>query len=372
MKIAIIHDWLTEEGGGAEKVLSALVEIFPKADLYTLICTWDKRQKKQHSLENTKIFTSSLQRLPWAKKAYRNYLPLMPYLIQQFDLSEYDLIISSSYCVAKGVITGPDQIHISYCHSPVRYAWDLQHQYLRESGLTSGLKSILVRKVLNDLRDFDFRTSQAVDHFIVNSSYIKKRVWKFYKRDSTVVFPPVDTSNYHVVYDKEDYYFTCSRLVSYKKIKTIVEAFADLPEKRLIVAGTGPDFNEIANIASKNVTMLGYVEFEKLVELMQKARAFLYMAEEDFGIVPVEAQSCGTPVICYGKAGVLDSVINNITGIFFDEQTKESLINAIAKFEENTKQYDPKVISDHAKNFSIDIFKNEVTKIVTDLLNQRG
>lgn len=232
----------------------------------------------------------------------------MPLAIEQLDVSKYDLVISSSHAVAKGVITGPDQLHISYVHSPIRYAWDLQHQYLRESGLDKGIKGTLARYILYKIRNWDYRTANGVDSFVSNSDFIARRIHKVYRRKATTIYPPVDVSAFNYQGDKEDFYLTASRMVPYKKIDVIVQAFNKMPDKKLVVIGNGPDFNKIKSIAGSNVKILGYQPFEVLKDHMQRVKGFVFAAEEDFGITPVEAQACGTPVIAFGKGGSLKSI----------------------------------------------------------------
>ena len=360
LRVAVVHDWLTDNGG-AEKVLSAILDLFPSADIFTLVKS-DKFHDAQ--IDKLKVTTSFIQRLPWASKYYRNYLPFFPVAVEQFDFSNYDLVLSSSYCVAKGVITGPDQLHISYCHSPMRYAWDLQFQYLKEAGLENSFKGKLTRLLLNKLRLWDYASSARVDHFISNSEFIKKRINKCYRRSSQVIYPPVDVDKFQLNEVKKSYYFTCSRLVQYKKIQLIVEAFNKMPDKRLVVAGTGPEFDKIKSIASSNIELLGYVEFKKLKRLMEQAKCFVFAAEEDFGIIPVEAQACGTPVIAYGKGGCLETVIDGVTGLFFYEQEVEAIAAAVSRFED--MRWDCHTIRNHSEKFSLNKFKSNFLSFVTD------
>lgn len=362
MKVAIIHDWLVD-AGGAEKVLEALLDIYPQADIFTVVCFMDK--EKIPWLKGRKITTSFIQKLPLAKKKYRGYFPLMPLAVEQFDLSEYHLVISSSYCVAKGVITGPDQLHVSYCHSPMRYAWDLQTQYLKESNLQRGFKSILTRWILHKMRIWDVRSSFGVDHFIANSNFIARRIEKVYRRESKVIYPNVAVADFNLQNKKKDFYFTCSRMVPYKKIDLIVEAFSLMPDKKLIVIGDGPDMSKIKAKAGSNIELLGYQSFAVLKQHMEDAKAFVFAAEEDFGIVPVEAQACGTPVIAYGKGGSLETVKDGITGVFFDKQNIESIIQAVSRFELGN-EYDPLVIREHAETFSTKRFKNEIKNFIDE------
>lgn len=368
MKIAVVHDWLVVYGG-AEKVLEQILNIYPEADLFALVDFLD--EDKRDFIKDKKVKTSFIQRLPKAKTKYRNYLPLMPLAIEQLDLSKYDLIISSSYCVAKGIITSPNQVHISYVHSPIRYAWDLQHQYLKEAGLTKGLKGWLAKIILHYMRIWDTRTSNGVDYFIANSKFIAKRIWKCYRREADVIYPPVDVEAFEYCDQKEDFYLTASRMVPYKKMDLIVEAFTQMPDKKLIVIGTGPDFNKIQKIAQghDNIKLMGYQPFSVLKEHMQKAKAFVFAAEEDFGITPVEAQACGTPVIAYGKGGALETVRglevkDNPTGVFFYKQNEESLIKAISYFENNLEKIRFEDCRKNALNFSINKFRIQMNKYI--------
>lgn len=326
----MVHDWLVTYAG-AEKVLEQFLKLYPHADIFTIVDFLP--EKDRAFLNGHRITTSFIQKLPFAKTKYRNYLPFMPLAIEQFDLSGYDIVISSSHAVAKGVITGPYQKHICYIHSPIRYAWDLQHQYLKESGLDQCSKGWIAKYILHKIRIWDVRTAYSVDAFIANSEYIAKRVWKVYRRESTVIYPPVDVEAFELCEQKEDFFLTASRMVPYKKIDIIVEAFSKMPDKKLIVIGDGPDMQKIKAKAGPNVFLMGYQPFEILKEYMQRARAFVFAAEEDFGITPVEAQACGTPVIAFGRGGVRETVLENETGLFFEEQSTESLIVAMKKFD---------------------------------------
>lgn len=351
MKVAIIHDWLVVNGG-AEKVLQEMVTVYPGADLYTLVnflpakdATW---------LDGCTIHTSFIQSLPFAKKRYRLYFPLFPLAIEQFDMSAYDLVLSSSHAVAKGVITGPQQIHICYCHSPARYAWDLQHDYLREVKLASGLRSWVARYFLHKFRIWDSRTSNGVDLFLSNSNFIKARIKKCYGRLSETLYPPVDTSRFVLNEKKQDYYLAASRLVPYKRIDLIVSAFQQLKDKKLIVVGDGPEMKKIAALAAgyPNISVLGYQDDTRLLSYMSNAKAFVFAAEEDFGIMPVEAQATGTPVLAYGKGGSLETVVDGVTGLFFMEQSAESIIDCIHRFEAMSAVFHVDAIRSHSETFS--------------------
>lgn len=356
MKVAIVCDWLVVYAG-AERVLEQLLKLYPEADLFCIV-DFLKEDQREFIL-NKKTYTSFIQKLPGARKHYRSYLPLMPLAIEQIDVSNYDLVLSSSHAVAKGVLTGPNQLHISYVHSPIRYAWDLQHQYLQESGLAHGLKGCLAKTVLHYIRMWDYRTANGVDYFIANSKFIAKRIKKVYGRDATVIYPPVDVNAYEFFEVKEDFYLTASRMVPYKKVKLIVEAFNEMPDKKLIVIGDGPEFEKTKAVAKENVTMMGYQPFEVLKEKMQKAKAFVFAAEEDFGITPVEAQACGTPVIAYGRGGALETVQQDVTGCFFEEQSKESIIRAVLYLEKCETIF-PAKCRGNAEQFSISAFKEKI------------
>ncbi|EPK5054514.1 glycosyltransferase family 4 protein, partial [Klebsiella pneumoniae] len=319
------------------------------------------------------ITTTFIQNLPKAKNKYQSYLPLMPLAIEQLDVSKHDVIISSCHAVAKGVLTGPDQLHISYIHSPIRYAWDLQHQYLREAGLDKGFKGLLAKYILHKMRMWDVRTANGVDHFIANSHFIARRIKKVYGRDADVIYPPVDVERFKLNENKEEYYLTASRLVPYKRIDLIVDAFKAMPDKKLIVIGDGPEMKKIRDKASANTEILGFQSNEIMENCMRNAKAFVFAAEEDFGITPVEAQACGTPVIAYGKGGVLETIrgMSNTTptGVFFDKQHVDSIIDAVNKFESNFDLFAPIECRNNAMRFSEERFKNEIHSYVNDKWN---
>lgn len=369
MKIAVVCDWLVVYAG-AERVLEQILKIYPQADIFCLVDFIP--EGKRGFLLNKKTYTSFIQDLPKAKSKYRSYLPLMPLAIEQLDVTGYDLVISSSHAVAKGIMTGPNQIHISYVHSPIRYAWDLQHQYLQEAGLKHGVKGWLAKIILHYMRLWDYRTANGVDYFIANSKFIAKRIKKVYGREADVIYPPVDVNSYRLCDCKEDFYLTASRMVPYKKIKLIVEAFNEMPDKKLVVIGYGTEFAKTKKIAKANVVMMGYQPFEVLKEKMQKAKAFVFAAEEDFGITPVEAQACGTPVIAYGRGGALETVCgldSDIpTGVFFKEQNVANIIEAVNMFEKNAGRITAENCRKNAERFAVgkfvEYFKNFVENAI--------
>lgn len=365
MRVAIVHEWL-ETYVGSERVLEQMLKIFPEADLYSIVDFLPEDQR--FFIQNRSAKTSFIQRLPFAKRRFRNYLSLMPLAVEQFDLSGYDLIISNAHAVAKGVLTGPDQLHISYVHSPMRYAWDLQHQYLQVSGLNKGLKGWVAKRMLHRMRLWDLRTANGVDEFIANSKYISRRIWKIYRREAKVIYPPVDVERFSLCEDKEDFYLTSSRMVPYKRIDLIVEAFGQMPDKKLVVIGDGPEFKKVKARAGKNVNMMGYQDDEVLKHHLQKARAFVFAAEEDFGIIPVEAQACGTPVIAFGKGGALETVrgldSDSPTGIFFDEQHLTAITHAVKRFELEGGQIKAADCRENAMRFAPERFRKEFTTFV--------
>lgn len=366
-----MHDWLVVYAG-AEKVLEQMLEIWPEADVFALVDFVP--EKDRAFLKGKKVTTTFIQKLPFARTKYRAYLPFMPLAIEQLDLSAYDLVVSSSHAVAKGVLTSPSQVHVSYVHSPIRYAWDLQHQYLRESGLTKGLKSCLARALLHYIRLWDLRTANGVDVMVANSKFVGKRIRKVYGRDSEVVYPPVDTAHFTLRADKEEFYLTASRMVPYKMIPAIVEAFALMPDKKLVVIGDGPEMARIRAVAGSNVQILGHQPFATLKDHMQRAKAFVFAAEEDFGITPVEAQACGTPVIAYGKGGALETVRGlgvadtQPTGAFFYEQTPEAIARAVRQFDEQARAITAADCRSNAEKFSIENFKRNLSELVSRTL----
>ncbi|AEK56860.1 glycosyltransferase family 4 protein [Acidithiobacillus caldus] len=372
MRIAIVHDWLVVYAG-AERVLEQMLVCYPDADLFSLVNFLPSDQRD--FICNKPVTTSFIQRLPRARKKYRGYLPLMPLAIEQLDLSTYDLVLSSSHAVAKGVLTGPDQLHLCMCYSPIRYAWDLQHQYLREAGLERGVKGWVAKLILHYVRLWDVRTANGVDGFIAISRYIARRIRKVYRRDSTVIYPPVDVADFPLCRDKEDFYVTASRMVPYKKVDLIVEAFSAMPDKRLVVIGDGPDFAKVQAKAGPNVQLLGFAGAEVLRDHLQRARAFVFAAEEDFGIAPLEAQACGTPVIAFGRGGALETIIPQPdaeragsspapTGVFFREQSIAAIIAAVERFEAAGAAITPEACRENALRFAPERFRAEFTAFV--------
>ena len=368
-KVALVHEWLVDHSG-SEKVLEQMLRVFPEADLFSLVEFLPDDLKP--FIRHKKVTTSFIQKLPLARKHYRNYLPLMPLAVEQLDVSAYDIVISNSHAVTKGVITRSDQLHLCYCHSPVRYAWDLYHQYLGEAGLRRGLRGAVAKLLLHYLRLWDLGTVNRIDHFVANSHYIARRIHKVYRRSATVVHPPVDTEGFTLQTDKEDFYLTASRMVPYKRTDLIVRAFARMPDKQLIVIGDGTEMKKLRAVAGPNVTLLGFQPFAVLKDHLQRARAFVFAAEEDFGIIPVEAQACGTPVIAYGRGGSRETIINEETGVFFNEQTEDSIVGAVKRFEQVEHRLSPQVIRQQAEKFSAEAFRTAFRQVVEDAYEQKN
>jgi glycosyltransferase involved in cell wall biosynthesis len=358
-RIALVHEWL-ETCYGSERVLAEILACYPGADLFTLVDVMPAGQRG--FLGDRRVRTSFLQRLPLAKRHFRAYLPLMPLAIEQFDLQGYDLVLSSSHAFAKGVLTGPNQLHVAYVHAPMRYGWEYQHQYLRQSGLEHGLRGALVRCMLHYLRLWDYRTANAVDHFIANSKFVARRIRKLYRRPCAVVHPPIDLARFAPRHVKEDYYLAVSRFVPYKHTETIVEAFRSLGHRRLVVIGEGPGLRHALARAGPNVTLLGFQPFELLKHHLSAARALVFAAEEDFGIAAVEAQACGTPVIAFAGGGALETVRGldqpRPTGVFFETQTPEAIAAAVLRFEREGGAIKAEDCRANAQAFSADRFRS--------------
>jgi glycosyltransferase involved in cell wall biosynthesis len=367
LSYALVHEWLTPRAtGGSELVVREILECVD-ADVYALV---DFESTNPDSyLYGRKIGTTFLQHLPGANGKVQNYLPLMPIAIEQLDLRHYDVILSSAHAVAKGVITTPQQLHICYCHAPMRYAWDLTFDYLHQSRVGQGLPGILTRYLLHQLRQWDVISANRVDYFIANSEFTARRIWRCYRRRADVVYPPVNIDRFSCNPDKEDFYLTVCRLVSYKQVAPIVEAF-NQNGKNLVVIGTGTELQKLQQIAKPNVRILGYQSDAVVQDYLSRARAFVYAACEDFGIVLVEAQACGTPVIAYGVGGAAETVLDirthgeNGTGILFATQTPAAIIAAVAMFETYRQQFQAEQIRAHAESFSASVFQSQYLSLL--------
>jgi glycosyltransferase involved in cell wall biosynthesis len=367
LKTAIVHDWFVSYAG-SERVVESLTNVWRDADVFVLFNLLNKEDQKV--VVKDKIpHTSFLNKFKSIKKHHRKFLPLFPYAIEQFDFSEYDLIISSSHAVAKGILTNSNQLHICYCHTPIRYAWDLMNQYLREANLTSGIKGIIAKSILHYIRVWDSATANRPDYFIANSNYIAKRIQKIYRRESFVINPPVDIDKFKCEKNKDNYYLTASRFVPYKRIDLIAEAFSKMPDKKLLIIGDGPEEDKIRSKSAGNVELLGYKSGEALVKYMQKAKAFVFAAEEDFGIMIVEALSCGTPVIAFNKGGAKETVVDEENGILYPEQSTNSIIEAVKRFGLIENKFEPQIISNYAKKFDRKIFEEKIKEYIENKCN---
>ncbi len=359
-KIALVHYWLTGMRGG-EKVVESICNLFPDMDIFTLV---HDRNKISPSINNHKIFTSFIQKFPFSRKKYQNYLPLMPVAIEQFDLSSYDIVISSESGIAKGVLTKPETCHFCYCHTPMRYLWNMYFDYLKNENIRF-LKRNIIEIFFNYLRVWDLATASRVDYFISNSNNVKKRILKYYRRDSEVIYPPVDVEGMVFETKKQDYYLVVSQLVSYKRIDLAVEAFNEL-KKELIIIGEGPDLKRLKKIARSNIKFLGWQSSESLRQYYANAKAFIFPGEEDFGITPVEAQASGTPVIGFGRGGLLETVSGGETGLFFYKQDFKDLIDIVETFEASSGKFDCYKIRENSLKFSRQRFENDLKKFLEE------
>lgn len=372
MKVALIHDHLAQDGG-AEKVLKVLAEMFPEAVIYALLADKVKTDKY---LKGRRIDTSIIQRLPGGVRHYKWYLPLMPMAVEFFDLSEYDLVISDTSSFAKGVITQPNVPHICYCHTPTRYLWSDAHQYLNELKYNKWIKKIISLTLIR-LRMWDFLAAARVDFFIANSKTVQKRIQKYYRRDSQVIYPPVETEHFFLsdlsTQAKEEKYFLIGcRLVPYKRVDIVVEAFKKLGnDYKLKVFGDGLDLDRLKEIVGEatNIEFLGRVSDDEKAVLYSRAQAFINPQEEDFGITPVESMASGRPVLAYNKGGVTETVIEGETGLFFNEQTAEAIAGVVKKFK--SEDFDSNNIRAHAEKFSVSRFQEEITKFIQDVKNKQ-
>ena len=373
-RIAVVHDWLDTWRGG-ENVLAEILHVYPDADLFALVDFLPEASRAL--LSGKRATTSFLQRVPGGRKYFRALLPLFPRAIESLDVSGYDLVISSSHAVAKGVRTRPGQMHICYCHTPMRYAWELREQYLGQLGFGFGLRGQVARRILDRLRDWDLRTSDSVTHFVANSDFIRGRIARCYGRDATVIYPPVDVDFFTPAVDavepaERDYYVTASRWVPYKRVDLIAAAFRDLPERRLLIVGDGPEAARVRSAAGHNVDLVGEVPRERLRDLLRGARAFVFAAEEDFGILPVEAQACGTPVIAYGAGGSLETVRGGdeetATGSFFGSQTPEAIAAAITGYDGSLCTISIAACRTNALRFSVERFREQLQAYVAGAL----
>lgn len=355
MKVALVHYWLVGMRGG-EKVLEALCELYPDADIYTHVVD---REKISEIIKRHKIFTTFISSLPRAKYWYQRYLPFMPLALEQLDLSDYDLVISSESGPAKGVITSPEALHICYCHSPMRYVWDMYPEYQRNSGWFTRM---LMVPLIHYLKLWDFASASRVDHFIANSEYVARRIRKFYRREAEVIHPPVAVDDFYVGESSQGFYLMLGQLVGYKKTDIAVRAFNELGLP-LIIIGEGEQYEYLKKIAGPTVTLLGWQPFAEIKSRLASCHALIFPGVEDFGIVPLEAMSAGKPVIAYAKGGALETVKENETGVFFHEQTPQSLVDAVKRFE-SMEAFDQDVLVNWARSFSREQFKSQISTAI--------
>lgn len=358
LKTAIVHEWFVNYAG-SERCVESFTNIWREADVFALV-DFLNDEERDIILGGRKANTSFIQKLPFAKKRHRNYLPLFPRAVEKFNLKNYDIIISSSHSVAKGVLRKHKQLHISYCHSPMRYVWDSSEQYMR------GIKGKAAKLFINFLRNWDMNSAANVDFFIANSNYIAGKIERIYRRKADVIYPPVDIDKFDLGNNRENFYLTASRLVPYKQIGLVVKAFNEMPDKNLKVIGSGPEKKKIRRLANKNIEIIDHQPPKKLKEYLQKARAFVFAAEEDFGIIVVEAMACGTPVIALNKGGTAESVIDGKTGILYEVQTPEALKEAIAAFDNSADSFNPGYIRKHSEQFSRKNFEERIKQYVTE------
>jgi glycosyltransferase involved in cell wall biosynthesis len=367
VKTAIVHDWLYSLAG-AEKVVEAIYSLYP-SPIYTLILNRSNMQESLLPMEQ--ITTSFIQKFPKASTKYPWYLPLFPLAIESLDVSHADVVLSSSSCVAKNILSSSNQLHICYCHTPMRYIWDMQVDYLKDHHLDKGIKSFLTKLLFHYLRTWDLTHAQRVDHYIANSQTVAKRIFKTYRRHAEVIYPPVNVDFFSKTQEKkEEFYLTASRLVPYKKIDLIIKTFSKFPNKKLIVLGEGPELNTLKKIATQNVEFLGKVSNTLLRSYMKKAKAFIYMALEDFGILPVEAQAAGLPVIAFNKGGCQETILPGKTGMLIHSQSEASLYDGILAFEKIEDSFDPNFLKCHAEKFSHQNFLSSYKKTVDGYIGE--
>lgn len=353
-RVAIVHDWLNGMRGG-EKTLEAILELFPQADLFTLLL---ERDKVSSAIARKRIATSFIQQLPLAKSNYRHLLPLFPMAVERFDLSGYDLVLSTSHCVAKGARAPREAMHICYCFSPMRYIWLLQKEYFGKNPVTS----LVLRPLLAGLRGWDVRSCRRVHHFVAISRTVADRILSFYGRESEVIFPPVDTDFFVPGEGEGDFFLAVSALVPYKRIDLAIKAFNRL-RLPLVIIGDGPEYSRLSRLAGTTISFRGWVSNQEVREAYQGCRALVFPGVEDFGLTPVEAQACGRPVLAFGKGGVTESVEHGVTGLLFQEQSVSSLMASVAAF--HRMKFNPATARERSLRFRRQVFKKKLSQYVS-------
>ena len=367
-KVAVVHDWFNCIAG-SEKVVKEIMHCFPDADVFSLVDHLSAEERESLGIKKP-IETSFINRLPFQKR-FRNYLPLMPMAIEQFDLRPYDIVISSSHAFGKGVLTSAEQLHLTYVHTPIRYAWDMYQEYLEQEKLGWGIKSSIIRSALHYIRMWDRGTADRPDVYVANSHFVAQRIWKTYRRKAHVIYPPVDVERFTPEHRKENIYLAAGRLVPYKRFDLVVEAFSKVKDAQLVVIGDGTEMAKLKSLAGPNVKLMGYQSDEVLVDYMRRAKGFVFGALEDFGIMPVEAMACGTPVIGLGRGGTRETILHGKTGVHFESQTCDSLAEAVATFEDLPDDYfDADAIRKHAESFSEERFRAEFKTLVEESWKQ--
>lgn len=365
MRIALVHDYLVQYGG-AERVLECFTEIFPHAHIYTIV---HDKESMHGVFEDKEIHTSFLQKFPFAKKRHRIFPLFMPAAIEQFDFSKYDVVLSDSSSYAKGIITGPETLHICYMHTPMRYAWDDCQKYTEDFGLPKFIKKT-VPFFMNYIRLWDWASAERVDKFIANSNFVAKRIKKYYKKDSVVVNPPVSVGKFYVERDSKkrgDYFLMVGRLIAYKRHDIAIKAFNKLGLKLKII-GRGPELKKLQKIAGPNIEFLGRVEDKDLPKYYAECKAFIFPQEEDFGIVAIEAMAAGRPLIAYKGGDIVEHMEENKTGIFFSNQTAEDVVRAVKRF--NESDYDGNYIRSKSEKFDREVFKERIKKYVEEAVDK--
>lgn len=368
VRVAFVHDWLTIRGG-AERVLEVMLSIFPDAPIFTTI--YNRERFADSNIAGHPVYVTFLDKMPLAHQRHRAYVPFMPFFVEQFDLQDYDIVISSSFSVAHGIIPFPHQLHINYIHSPARYAWHQYHQYVSNWNRKSGIRLKIARLFLHYFRLWDFAAAARVDYFIANSQWTARAIWRAYRRKARLIYPPVQTHLFEPASNRQDYYITVSRLVPYKRLELIVQTFRSL-DFPLVIVGDGPEYRYLSRIATPNIKFIRHATDMEIAKLLSEAKAFIHTAEEDFGIAPMEAQAAGCPVIGFGKGGLRETIVEGKTGLFFHEQSEESLKRTVMAFNRGDYSFDSAQIRLNAERFKISRFVDEFTDMIEQVTRNQN